>query len=66
MDTLDKVYLLEQVPTIKTKMQKKRIQAFIPLRDALHDLIQAELNPLSTDGELETKRKSSMLSMMGL
>ncbi|WP_104725491.1 SNF2-related protein, partial [Helicobacter suis] len=57
VDTLDKVYLLEQVPTIKTKMQKKRIQAFIPLRDALHDLIQAELNPLSTDGELETKRK---------
>ncbi|WP_158653114.1 SNF2-related protein, partial [Helicobacter baculiformis] len=51
------VILLEQVPQIKTKMQKKRIQAFIPLRDAFNDLLKAELSPLSTDGELEIKRE---------
>ncbi len=48
--------LLEHAPKLKTKMQKKRIQAFIPLRDALNDLLKAELNPLSTNTELETKR----------
>ncbi|WP_163566074.1 SNF2-related protein [Helicobacter suis] len=48
--------ILEHAPKIKTNMQKKRIQAFIPLRDALNDLLKAELNPLSTDVELETKR----------
>nr|WP_233708616.1 SNF2-related protein [Helicobacter bizzozeronii] len=50
------VILLEQAPKIKTQMQKRRIQAFIPLRDALNDLLKAELSPLSTDGELEAKR----------
>ncbi|WP_158656946.1 N-6 DNA methylase [Helicobacter bizzozeronii] len=48
--------LLEQAPKIKTQMQKRRIQAFIPLRDALNDLLKAELSPLSTTAELDTKR----------
>ncbi len=41
---------------INSKAQDLRIKAYFKIKDALNDLTSAELNPLSSDLELESKR----------
>ncbi|GAA7507031.1 hypothetical protein ckin129_12380 [Helicobacter pylori] len=41
---------------INSKAQDSRIKAYFKIKDALNDLTSAELNPLSSDLELESKR----------
>lgn len=41
---------------IKSKAQDSRLKAYFKIKDALNDLTSAELNPLSSDLELESKR----------
>ncbi len=39
-----------------SKAQDSRLKAYLKIKDALNDLTSAELNPLSSDFELESKR----------
>ncbi|WQW58229.1 DEAD/DEAH box helicase family protein [Helicobacter pylori] len=41
---------------INSKAQDSRLKAYFKIKDALNDLTSAELNPLSSDFELENKR----------
>lgn len=41
---------------INSKAQDSRLKAYLKIKDALNDLTSAELNPLSSDLELENKR----------
>ncbi|MFP6256486.1 helicase, partial [Helicobacter pylori] len=41
---------------INSKVQDSRLKAYFKIKDALNDLTSAELNPLSSDLELESKR----------
>ncbi|WQW44461.1 DEAD/DEAH box helicase family protein [Helicobacter pylori] len=41
---------------INSKAQDSRLKAYFKIKDALNDLTSAELNPLSSDLELENKR----------
>ncbi len=41
---------------INSKVQDSRLKAYFKIKDALNDLTSAELNPLSSDLELENKR----------
>ncbi|WRA67428.1 DEAD/DEAH box helicase family protein [Helicobacter pylori] len=41
---------------INSKAQDSRLKAYFKIKDALNDLTSAELNPLSSDLELESKR----------
>ncbi len=41
---------------INSKAQDSRLKAYLKIKDALNDLTSAELNPLSSDLELESKR----------
>ncbi|WQX68900.1 DEAD/DEAH box helicase family protein [Helicobacter pylori] len=41
---------------INSKAQDSRLKAYLKIKDALNDLTSAELNPLSSDFELENKR----------
>ncbi|MFB1345051.1 Eco57I restriction-modification methylase domain-containing protein, partial [Helicobacter pylori] len=41
---------------INSKVQDSRLKAYFNIKDALNDLTSAELNPLSSDLELESKR----------
>ncbi|MGN8431956.1 SNF2-related protein, partial [Helicobacter pylori] len=41
---------------INSKVQDSRLKAYFKIKDALNDLTSAELNPLSSDFELENKR----------
>ncbi len=41
---------------INSKVQDSRLKAYFKIKDALNDLTNAELNPLSSDLELESKR----------
>ncbi len=41
---------------INSKVQDSRLKAYLKIKDALNDLTSAELNPLSSDFELESKR----------
>ncbi|MGL2336576.1 Eco57I restriction-modification methylase domain-containing protein, partial [Helicobacter pylori] len=41
---------------INSKSQDSRLKAYLKIKDALNDLTSAELNPLSSDLELENKR----------
>ncbi|WQV80290.1 DEAD/DEAH box helicase family protein [Helicobacter pylori] len=41
---------------INSKIQDSRLKAYFKIKDALNDLTSAELNPLSSDLELENKR----------
>ncbi|MBH0249751.1 SNF2-related protein [Helicobacter pylori] len=41
---------------INSKAQDLRLKAYLKIKDALNDLTSAELNPLSSDFELENKR----------
>ncbi|EMG83690.1 helicase protein [Helicobacter pylori GAM103Bi] len=41
---------------INSKAQDSRLKAYFKIKDALNDLTSAELNPLSSDFELESKR----------
>uniref|UniRef100_UPI0035D4F099 spore coat protein CotH n=1 Tax=Helicobacter pylori TaxID=210 RepID=UPI0035D4F099 len=41
---------------INSKVQDSRLKAYLKIKDALNDLTSAELNPLSSDFELENKR----------
>ncbi|MCQ2937251.1 DEAD/DEAH box helicase family protein [Helicobacter pylori] len=41
---------------INSKVQDSRLKAYLKIKDALNDLTSAELNPLSSDLELENKR----------
>ncbi|GAA8665348.1 hypothetical protein HpDR79_10270 [Helicobacter pylori] len=41
---------------INSKVQDSRLKAYLKIKDALNDLTSAELNPLSSDLELESKR----------
>ncbi|EJC53582.1 SNF2-related protein [Helicobacter pylori] len=41
---------------INSKSQDSRLKAYLKIKDALNDLTSAELNPLSSDFELENKR----------
>ncbi len=41
---------------INSKAKDSRLKAYIKIKDALNDLTSAELNPLSSDLELESKR----------
>ncbi len=41
---------------INSKVQDSRLKAYFKIKDALNDLTSAELNPLSSDLELEGKR----------
>ncbi|MCQ2849539.1 DEAD/DEAH box helicase family protein, partial [Helicobacter pylori] len=41
---------------INSKAQDSRLKAYFKIKDALNDLTNAELNPLSSDLELENKR----------
>ncbi|GAA8668401.1 hypothetical protein KYTH92_11520 [Helicobacter pylori] len=41
---------------INSKVQDSRLKAYFKIKDALNDLTSAELNPLSSDFELESKR----------
>ncbi|MBM0611860.1 DEAD/DEAH box helicase family protein [Helicobacter pylori] len=41
---------------ISSKAQDSRLKAYFKIKDALNDLTSAELNPLSSDLELENKR----------
>ncbi len=41
---------------INSKVQDSRLKAYCEIKDALNDLTSAELNPLSSDLELESKR----------
>ncbi|EMG90031.1 Eco57I restriction endonuclease [Helicobacter pylori GAM115Ai] len=41
---------------INSKAQDSRLKAYLKIKDALNDLTSAELNPLSSDFELESKR----------
>ncbi len=46
---------------INSKAQDSRLKAYLKIKDALNDLTSAELNPLSSDLELENKRAQSCL-----
>ncbi|WP_443093393.1 hypothetical protein [Helicobacter pylori] len=41
---------------INSKVQDSRLKAYFKIKDALNDLTSTELNPLSSDLELESKR----------
>nr|WP_241888180.1 SNF2-related protein [Helicobacter pylori] len=41
---------------INSKVQDSRLKAYFKIKDALNDLTSKELNPLSSDWELESKR----------
>ncbi|MGL2587757.1 SNF2-related protein [Helicobacter pylori] len=41
---------------INSKVQDSRLKAYLKIKDALNDLTSTELNPLSSDLELENKR----------
>lgn len=41
---------------INSKIQDSRLKAYFKIKDALNDLTSAELNPLSSDLEIESKR----------
>ncbi len=41
---------------INSKVQDSRLKAYFKIKDALNDLTSAELSPLSSDLELESKR----------
>ncbi len=41
---------------INSKVQDSRLKSYLKIKDALNDLTSAELNPLSSDLELESKR----------
>ncbi|WQZ67094.1 DEAD/DEAH box helicase family protein [Helicobacter pylori] len=41
---------------INSKVQDSRLKAYLKIKDALNDLTSAELNPLSSDLDLESKR----------
>ncbi|WP_242678488.1 Eco57I restriction-modification methylase domain-containing protein [Helicobacter pylori] len=52
----NKIGIFLRPTKINSKVQDSRLKAYLKIKDALNDLTSAELNPLSSDLELENKR----------
>ncbi|MGN8373088.1 Eco57I restriction-modification methylase domain-containing protein [Helicobacter pylori] len=52
----NKIGIFLKPTKINSKAQDSRLKAYFKIKDALNDLTSAELNPLSSDLELESKR----------
>ncbi|WP_259459273.1 SNF2-related protein [Helicobacter pylori] len=52
----NKIGIFLRPTKINSKAQDSRLKAYLKIKDALNDLTSAELNPLSSDFELENKR----------
>ncbi|MGL2468009.1 SNF2-related protein [Helicobacter pylori] len=52
----NKIGIFLRPTKINSKAQDSRLKAYLKIKDALNDLTSAELNPLSSDLELENKR----------
>ncbi|WRC50249.1 DEAD/DEAH box helicase family protein [Helicobacter pylori] len=52
----NKIGIFLRPTKINSKAQDSRLKAYFKIKDALNDLTSAELNPLSSDFELENKR----------
>ncbi|WQU70946.1 DEAD/DEAH box helicase family protein [Helicobacter pylori] len=52
----NKIGIFLRPTKINSKAQDSRLKAYFKIKDALNDLTSAELNPLSSDLELENKR----------
>ncbi|MGL2562377.1 SNF2-related protein [Helicobacter pylori] len=52
----DEIGIFLRPTKINSKAQDSRLKAYLKIKDALNDLTSAELNPLSSDLELENKR----------
>ncbi|MGL2760614.1 SNF2-related protein [Helicobacter pylori] len=52
----NKIGIFLRPTKINSKVQDSRLKAYFKIKDALNDLTSTELNPLSSDLELESKR----------
>lgn len=52
----DEIGIFLRPTKINSKAQDSRLKAYLKIKDALNDLTSAELSPLSSDLELESKR----------